>query len=58
MNIASMQVGRDAPRERAMMFVTVDEPVSESVLARLSQVSGISELRYVELSSPHDAGNG
>jgi D-3-phosphoglycerate dehydrogenase len=57
-NIASMQVGRDAPRERAMMFVTVDEPVSERVLARLSQVSGISDLRYVELSSPHDGANG
>jgi D-3-phosphoglycerate dehydrogenase len=57
-NIASMQVGRDAPRQRAMMFVTVDEQVSEGVLARLSQVSGISDLHYVELSPPHDAANG
>jgi D-3-phosphoglycerate dehydrogenase / 2-oxoglutarate reductase len=48
-NIASMQVGRDAPRGRAMMIVTVDDPVGESVLARLREVLGMSELRYVEL---------
>jgi hypothetical protein len=41
-----------------MMFVTVDEPVSEGVLARLGQVSGISDLHYVELSPPHDAAHG
>jgi D-3-phosphoglycerate dehydrogenase len=54
-NIASMQVGRDAPRQRAMMFVTVDEPVGKEVLERLSQVPGISDLRYVELP-PREAG--
>jgi D-3-phosphoglycerate dehydrogenase len=48
-NIASMQVGRDAPRGRAMMIVTVDDPVSDSVLARLREVAGMSDLRYVEL---------
>ena len=48
-NIASMQVGRDAPRGRAMMIVTVDDPVDESVLARLREVPGMSDLRYVEL---------
>ncbi|MBO0685479.1 MAG: ACT domain-containing protein, partial [Candidatus Dormibacteraeota bacterium] len=48
-NIASMQVGRDAPRGRAMMIVTVDEPVGEAVLERLRSVPGMSDLRYVEL---------
>ncbi|MBO0708790.1 MAG: phosphoglycerate dehydrogenase [Candidatus Dormibacteraeota bacterium] len=48
-NIASMQLGRDAPRGRAMMIVTVDEPVGEAVLARLRGVPGMSDLRYVEL---------
>ena len=50
-NIASMQVGRDVPRGRAMMIVTIDDPVSESVLGRLREVAGMSELRYVELPS-------
>ncbi len=48
-NIASMQVGRDAPRGHAMMVVSVDEPVGAVVLDRLGGVSGMSDLRYVEL---------
>lgn len=48
-NIASMQVGRDMPRGRAMMILTVDDPVSDSVLARLREVPGMSDLRYVVL---------
>jgi D-3-phosphoglycerate dehydrogenase len=48
-NIASMQVGRDAPRGRAMMVLTVDEPVPEVVLKRLRDVFGMSDLHYVEL---------
>jgi D-3-phosphoglycerate dehydrogenase len=50
-NIASMQVGRDMPRGRAMMILTVDEPVGEPVLQRLRAVSGMGDLRYVELVS-------
>jgi D-3-phosphoglycerate dehydrogenase len=50
-NIASMQVGRDAPRGRAMMFLTVDEPVGAEVLERLRAVPGIEDLRYVELGA-------
>jgi D-3-phosphoglycerate dehydrogenase / 2-oxoglutarate reductase len=48
-NIASMQVGRDAPRGRAMMILAVDDPVEEPVLAMLRDVHGMSDLRYVEL---------
>ena len=48
-NIASMHVGRDAPRGRAMMMLTVDEPVGDPVLNRLRGVYGMSDLRYVEL---------
>lgn len=53
-NIASMQVGRDAPRGNAMMILAVDERVAPEVLARLKEVAGMSDLRYVELlrSSP------
>lgn len=48
-NIASMQVGRDAPRGNAMMILAIDERVSEPVLARLREVAGMSDLRYVEI---------
>ena len=51
-NIASMQVGRDAPRGRAMMFLSVDEPVGEHVMERLRAVYGMADIRYVELGSP------
>jgi D-3-phosphoglycerate dehydrogenase len=50
-NIASMQVGRDAPRGRAMMILAVDDQVPEAVLGELSQVPGMSDLRYVELGN-------
>ena len=48
-NIASMQVGRDAPRGRALMILQVDEPVPEPVLAELRAVPGMADLRYIEL---------
>jgi D-3-phosphoglycerate dehydrogenase len=48
-NIASMQVGRDAPRGNAMMILAVDERVSDDVLTRLREVAGMADLRYVEL---------
>ena len=48
-NIASMQVGRDAPRGNAMMILAVDDVVASEVLERLRQVPGMSDLRYVEL---------
>lgn len=48
-NIASMQVGRDAPRGHAMMILAVDDAVPEPVLAELRSVHGMSDLRYVEL---------
>src|SRR6266851_793714 len=54
-NIASMQVGRDAPRGNAMMILAVDDPVSPDVLARLREVAGMSDLRYVELGGTSDS---
>jgi D-3-phosphoglycerate dehydrogenase len=50
-NIASMQLGRDAPRGRAMMVLTVDEPVGEVTLGALGAIGGMSDLRYVELGA-------
>ncbi len=51
-NIASMQVGRDAPRGRAMMLLAVDDQVPDEVLNELRSVHGMSDLRYVELGAP------
>ena len=54
-NIASMLVGRDAPRGRAMMILAVDDPVAESVLDRLRDVDGMADLHYVELRGGGDS---
>ncbi|HEV3235229.1 MAG TPA: phosphoglycerate dehydrogenase [Candidatus Dormibacteraeota bacterium] len=48
-NIAALQLGRDAPRGRAVMIVQVDDEVPDEVRARLNQIDGMSEIRYVEL---------
>ena len=54
-NIASMHVGRDAPRGRAMMILAVDDPVGSAVLDRLRDVGGMADLHYVELSGGPDS---
>ncbi|TME72628.1 MAG: phosphoglycerate dehydrogenase [Chloroflexi bacterium] len=54
-NIASMQVGRDAPRGNAMMILAVDDRVASDVLDRLREVGGMSDLRYVELGAESDS---
>src|SRR5215472_15251673 len=48
-NIASIQVSRDAPRGRAMMFFAVDEPLDAALLGRLDALQPTLGLRYVEL---------
>ena len=48
-NIASMIVGRDAPRGHALMILAVDDPVAEDVQAQLRDFPGMSDLRYLEL---------
>ena len=53
-NIASMQVGRDAPRGNAMMILAVDDRVRPDVLGKLRDVAGMSDLRYVELGNSSD----
>jgi D-3-phosphoglycerate dehydrogenase len=48
-NIAALQLGRDAPRGRAVMIVQVDDEVSDAVRTQMSRIEGMSEIRYVEL---------
>jgi D-3-phosphoglycerate dehydrogenase len=54
-NIASMLVGRDAPRGNAMMILAVDDPVQSAVLDLLRDVDGMSDLHYVELGGGGDS---
>ncbi|HEY8741130.1 MAG TPA: phosphoglycerate dehydrogenase [Candidatus Dormibacteraeota bacterium] len=48
-NIAALQLGREAPRGLAVMIVAVDDAVPESVRDELAGIDGMSEIRYVEL---------
>ncbi|GAC1330626.1 MAG: phosphoglycerate dehydrogenase [Candidatus Dormibacteria bacterium] len=48
-NIAALQLGRDAPRGRAVMVVAVDDEVPETLRQELAAIPGMSEIRYVEL---------
>ncbi len=54
-NIASMLVGRDAPRGKAMMILAVDDAVRPAVQDRLREVDGMSNLHYVELAGGGDS---
>ncbi|MDR7586444.1 MAG: phosphoglycerate dehydrogenase [Armatimonadota bacterium] len=48
-NIASMQVGRDRPRGRAIMVLGLDDPVPPDLLAELLTIPGIFDARLVAL---------
>ena len=48
-NIASMQVGRDRPRGDAVMILSVDEPVPDSIQARIREVPGMTAVLSVTL---------
>ncbi|MEA2636867.1 MAG: D-3-phosphoglycerate dehydrogenase / 2-oxoglutarate reductase [Chloroflexota bacterium] len=48
-NIASMQVGRDRPRGDAVMIVSVDDPVPESILADIRRIPGMADVLSITL---------
>jgi D-3-phosphoglycerate dehydrogenase len=48
-NIASLQLGRDAPRGHAVMIVAVDDDVPDAVRATLRDIEGMADLKYVAL---------
>jgi D-3-phosphoglycerate dehydrogenase len=48
-NISSLELSRLSEHGEAMMFVSVDDPLSTSVLGRLREVDGMIESRMVEL---------
>ena len=48
-NIGAMQVGRQAVRGRAVMIVTLDDPLPRPVLEELRRIDGLSHAHYVDL---------
>ncbi|NLG83723.1 MAG: phosphoglycerate dehydrogenase [Firmicutes bacterium] len=48
-NIAFMQVGRKTPGGRAIMVLSVDNPVPPGILAEVGKVDGIEEAKMVSL---------
>jgi D-3-phosphoglycerate dehydrogenase len=48
-NISSLELSRLSAQGEAMMFVSVDQPVPDAVLARIGSSEGMLEARLVEL---------
>jgi D-3-phosphoglycerate dehydrogenase len=48
-NISSMQVGRRTPRGKALMLLSVDEPVPPAVVDRIRQVANMEAIKVVKL---------
>lgn len=48
-NIAGMYVGREAAGKRAVMVLTVDDPVAEPLLARIGETIDADVVRLIEL---------
>lgn len=47
-NIAFMRVSRNENRDKALMVVEVDQPLTEDVLKRINRVKAISHVKYVK----------
>ncbi|MBC7115122.1 MAG: phosphoglycerate dehydrogenase [Archaeoglobi archaeon] len=48
-NIASMQVGRERVGGEAIMLLSVDDPVTEDVLAEIRNTEGIEDAKFITL---------
>ena len=48
-NISSMQVGRIAPRGRALMLLSVDEPVPPAVVERIRHAASVESVKVIKL---------
>jgi D-3-phosphoglycerate dehydrogenase len=48
-NISSMQVGRSGPRERALMLLSVDDPIPSEVVERLRTIHDLEAVKVVKL---------
>jgi D-3-phosphoglycerate dehydrogenase len=52
-NIARMGVGREGKLGRALMLISVDDPVDKKVIEELRTLQNFNEVRYVTLSQMH-----
>ena len=50
-NISSMHVGREGPREMSVMILNLDDPLPQDLVKKVSQVEGILNAKYVRLSA-------
>jgi D-3-phosphoglycerate dehydrogenase len=48
-NISSMQVGRSGPRARALMLLSVDDPIPPEVVERLRTIHDLDAVKVVKL---------
>jgi D-3-phosphoglycerate dehydrogenase len=48
-NIAGMYVGREAAGKRAVMVLTVDEPIDEAIIDRIKTAIDADVARLIEL---------
>jgi D-3-phosphoglycerate dehydrogenase len=48
-NIANMAVSRNRPRARALMVLSVDDPIPDEVIERLEAEPGLSDIRFIVL---------
>ncbi|MBI4214056.1 MAG: phosphoglycerate dehydrogenase [Chloroflexi bacterium] len=48
-NISSMQVGRERPRGRALMLLSLDDPVPPAVVRRISDVTNLNDVKSVRI---------
>ncbi|MBC7334784.1 MAG: phosphoglycerate dehydrogenase, partial [Clostridia bacterium] len=48
-NIAGMQVGRKAVGGEAVMFLNIDAPVSPATLAKIKEIDGVLDVKYVQI---------
>jgi L-serine deaminase len=48
-NISSMQVGRAGPRGRALMLLSVDDPIPPAVVARLKELHNFAAVKLLKL---------
>jgi D-3-phosphoglycerate dehydrogenase len=56
-NISSLELSRLSEHGRAMMFVSVDEPIELAVLGRIEGIDGMVSVRLVELPGSEPAPN-
>lgn len=48
-NISSMHVGREGPRQMSVMILNLDDPISSELVKKVAGIEGIKEAKYITL---------